>query len=490
MKILFASSEVYPLIKTGGLADVSGSLPRAIRNLRHDIRVVLPAYRGVVARAGKTKVLASLGLEDAPGEVRLLQGRLPGTNVPLYLVDCPPLFDREGGPYSAPEGGDWPDNALRFALFARAVRGLALDRAGLDWAPELVHANDWQTGLVPALLSLEARRPATLFTIHNLAYQGLFPAATLDELRLPPAWWSIDGLEFYDQLSFIKGGLVFADWINTVSPTYAREIQTPEYGCGLEGLLTTRANRLSGILNGIDYREWSPCSDPHLEHPYSVRRQGGKADNKRALQADFGLPPRHVPLLGHVGRLVEQKGIDLLLDILPELLEQDLQLVILGSGHAALEQALLELQAAHPRQVGVRIGYSEALAHRLEAGSDMFLMPSRFEPCGLNQLYSLRYGTVPIVRRTGGLADSVVDASPENLANGSATGFQFEAAEAPALLAAIERALALHARPEAWRRLVTRGMQQDFSWPRSAQHYLDLYQQLVAGTPGGAGYTR
>lgn len=484
MKILFASSEVYPLIKTGGLADVSGSLPRAIRNLRHDIRVVLPAYRGVAARAGKTKVLASLGLEGAPGEIRILQGRLPGTNVPLYLVDCPPLFDRDGGPYSAPEGGDWPDNALRFALFARAVCSLALDRAGLDWTPELLHANDWQTGLVPALLSLQARRPATLFTIHNLAYQGQFPATTLDELKLPPDWWSLDGLEFYDQLSFIKGGLVFADWISTVSPTYAREIQTPEYGCGLEGLLSARADRLSGILNGIDYRDWSPCNDPHLARPYSVRSQGGKADNKRALQEDFDLPPRDVPLLGHVGRLVEQKGIDLLLDILPELLARDLQLVILGSGHAELEQALLDLQSAHPRQVGVRIGYSEPLAHRLEAGADLFLMPSRFEPCGLNQLYSLRYGTVPIVRRTGGLADSVVDASPEHLADGSATGFQFDAAEAPDLLAAIERALALYDRPEAWRRLMTRGMQQDFSWTRSAHRYLELYQQLVAARQG------
>lgn len=484
MKILFASSEIYPLIKTGGLADVSGSLPRAIRNLRHDIRVVLPAYRGVAARAGKIKVLASLGLEGAPGEIRILQGRLPGSTVPLYLVDCPELFERDGGPYSAPEGGDWPDNARRFALFARAVSALALDRVGLDWAPELVHGNDWQTGLVPALLSREARRPATLFTIHNLAYQGLFPPETLAELKLPPDWWSVDGLEFYDQLSFIKGGLVYADWISTVSPTYAQEIQTPEYGCGLEGLLTTRADRLSGILNGVDYRDWSPCNDAHLVRPYSVRRQAGKADNKRALQEDFGLPPRDVPLLGHVGRLVEQKGIDLLLEVLPELLERDIQLVILGSGHAELERMLQEIQAAHPRQVGIRIGYSEPLAHRLEAGADMFLMPSRFEPCGLNQLYSLRYGTVPIVRRTGGLADSVVDATPERLADDSATGFQFEAAEAPALLEAIERALALHAQPEAWRRLVTRGMQQDFSWPRSAQHYLELYQQLVAARHG------
>jgi starch synthase len=480
MKILFASSEVYPLIKTGGLADVSGSLPRAIRNLRHDIRLVLPAYRGVIAKAGKVKTVAKLALEGAAGEVRILQGRLPGTNVTLYLVDSPAHFDRDGGPYGAPEGGDWPDNDQRFALFARAICALALDRAGLDWQPELVHGNDWQTGLVPALLSLEPRRPATLFTIHNLAYQGLFPAASLEALKLPAAWWSMGGLEFYDQLSFIKGGLVFADWVSTVSPTYAREIQTPEYGCGLEGLLADRADHLTGILNGVDYRDWSPCNDAHLVRPYSARRPAGKADNKRALQQAFGLPQLDVPLLGHVGRLVEQKGIDLLLEILPGLLARDVQLVLLGSGHAKLEKALQKLQADHPRQVGIRIGYSEPLAHRLEAGADLFLMPSRFEPCGLNQLYSLRYGTVPIVRRTGGLADSVVDATPERLADGTATGFQFDAAEAPELLAAIERALALYDQPEAWRKLVTRGMQQDFSWTRSAQRYLELYQQLVS----------
>jgi starch synthase len=480
MKILFASSEVYPLIKTGGLADVSGSLPRAIRNLRHDIRLVLPAYRGVIAKTGKVKTVAKLTLEGVSGEVRILQGRLPGTNVTLYLVDSPAHFDRDGGPYGAPEGGDWPDNDRRFALFARAICALALDRAGLDWQPDLVHGNDWQTGLVPALLSLEPQRPATLFTIHNLAYQGLFPATSLAELKLPPTWWSMAGLEFYDQLSFMKGGLVFADWISTVSPTYAAEIQTPEHGCGLEGLLADRADHITGILNGVDYRDWSPCNDVHLAQPYSARRLAGKADNKRALQQEFGLPPRDVPLLGHVGRLVEQKGIDLLLDILPELLARDVQLVLLGSGHARLERALQEAQVAHPRQVGIRIGYSEPLAHRLEAGADLFLMPSRFEPCGLNQLYSLRYGTVPVVRRTGGLADSVVDATPERLADGTATGFQFDAAAAPALLAAIERALALYDQPEAWRKLVTRGMQQDFSWTRSARRYLELYQQLVS----------
>ena len=485
MKILFATSEAYPLIKTGGLADVSGSLPRAIRNLGHDIRLVLPAYRGVAEKAGKLKTVASLSLPGTPDEVRILQGRLPGSTVKLYLVDSPVHFDRAGGPYGAPQGGDWPDNAHRFALFARAICELAMDRAGLDWQPELVHCNDWQTGLVPALLTLETDRPATVFTIHNLAYMGLFDTATFHDLKLPAEWWSLHGLEFHGQLSLIKGGLSFADWITTVSPTYAEEIQTPEYGYGLEGLLTHRADRLTGILNGVDYRDWSPCNDPHLVKPYSLRRLAGKRDNKRALQKTFGLPVADVPLLGHVGRLVEQKGIDLLLDSLPELLAQDLQLVILGSGQPELEQALQQAQAAHPKRFGVHIGYDEGLSHRLEAGADLFLMPSRFEPCGLNQLYSLRYGTVPVVRRTGGLADSVVDTSPATLADGTATGFQFDAPSAPALLATIERALAVYAEPEQWRQLLARGMKADFSWTRSAHRYLDLYSRITtsAGPP-------
>ncbi len=481
MDILFASSEAHPLIKTGGLADVSGSLPRAIRNSKQEIRLILPAYPQALERAGSVREIARISLPGCDTPVRLLQGWLPHTRVRLYLVDCPACFKRPGNPYVGPDGHDWPDNAERFALFARAVCEVAMDRAGLDWRPQLVHCNDWQTGLVPALLSLEADRPATLFTIHNLAYQGLFDWPTFQRLGLPGDWWSLDKLEFHGKLSFIKGGLVFSDWINTVSPRYAQEIRTPQFGCGLEGLLEHRKDRLSGILNGVDYRTWSPGRDPLIARRYTSRTLRLKLDNKRALQAAFGLPEDpFVPIFGHVGRIVEQKGIDLILDLLPQLLERHLQLVILGTGQATLEQALRDAGQRHPERFGVRIEYDEALSHLLEAGSDAFLMPSRFEPCGLNQLYSLRYGTPPVVHNTGGLADSVVDANTATLEDGTATGFVFERAEPGPLLDAIDRALALYTEPDRWKQLMQTGMRQDFSWTRSAAAYLDLYTRLVS----------
>ncbi len=480
MDILFASSEAHPLIKTGGLADVSGSLPRAIRNSKQEIRLILPAYPAAVAGAGSLKTVATLDLPGANQPVRLLQGRLPHTRVRLYLVDCPQYFDRDGGPYSTPEGPDWPDNADRFALFARAVCAVAMNRAGLDWQPQLVHCNDWQTGLVPALLSREAVRPTTLFTIHNLAYQGLFDWQAFQRLGLPPEWWSLDGLEFHNHLSFIKGGLVFADWISTVSPRYAEEIRTPQFGCGLEGLLEHRKAQLSGILNGVDYRTWSPGRDTLIARRYTARTLRLKLENKRALQTAFGLPDDpFVPVLAHVGRLVDQKGIDLILELLPELLKRHLQLVIMGTGQPELEAALKKAGQQHPDRFGVRIEYDEALAHQLEAGADAFLMPSRFEPCGLNQLYSLRYGTPPIVHNTGGLADSVVDADDSSLEEGIATGFIFDAPQPEPLLDAIDRALALYAEPDRWKQLAQTGMHRDFSWAQSAAAYLDLYSRLV-----------
>ncbi|MFN2309438.1 MAG: glycogen synthase GlgA [Gammaproteobacteria bacterium] len=481
MNILFASSEVHSLIKTGGLADVSAALPKALHELKQDVRLVLPAYQDLLTRAGQLREVAQLSLPDSPAAVRVLEGRLPGTSIPVYLIDAPQCFDRPGNPYSAPDGSDWPDNAQRFARFARACVELAMDRAGLGWRPAVVHCNDWQTGLVPALLSLETARPATVFTIHNLAYQGLFDWASFQALHLPYTWWSLHALEFHQQLSFLKGGLVFADRLTTVSPTYAEEIRTPEYGCGLDGLLAHRAADLTGILNGVDYGLWDPATDPLLEHPFAPDDLAGKAANKQALQAHFGLPQAaELPVFAHIGRLVEQKGIDLLLEILPQLLTRPLQLILLGTGHAQLETALRQAQAAHPKRVGVRIGYDEALAHRIEAGADVFLMPSRFEPCGLNQLYSLRYGTLPLVRRTGGLADSVVDCRYATLESGAATGFLFDTASPAELLAAIDRALALYAQPEAWTRVVKTAMAQDFSWARSAQRYLALYRDLGA----------
>ncbi len=484
MNILFAASEAHPLVKTGGLADVAGSLPRAIRNSRQDIRLILPAYPPAIDRAGRLKVVAELPLPGTAAPARLLQGRLPHSRVPLYLVDAPEYFDRPGGPYSTPEGHDWPDNAERFALFARAVCSVAMNRTGLAWQPDVVHCNDWQTGLVPALLSLEATRPATLFTIHNLAYQGLFGHDRFRSLQLPQDWWSMEKLEYHQQLSFIKGGLVFADHLTTVSPTYAREIRTPQFGCGLEGLLEHRRQHLSGILNGVDYRVWNPGQDALLPYSYNAHRPMAKQKNKAGLQKAFGLPVQPERMLfGHVGRLVEQKGVDLILQLLPELLQRRLQLVILGTGQAALEDALRTAGRKYPDRLGIRIDYDEPLAHLLEAGADSFLMPSRFEPCGLNQLYSLRYGTPPIVRRTGGLADSVVDASEAALARHTASGFVFADASTADLLQAIDRALALYARPDAWKQLMLTGMREDFSWTRSAAAYIDLYTRLTRQRP-------
>ncbi|MDE2088911.1 MAG: glycogen synthase GlgA [Gammaproteobacteria bacterium] len=481
MKILFATSEAHPLVKTGGLADVCGSLARALKRQRQDVRLILPAYPPALARAGALETAAELDLPGVPHKLRLLQGRLPDSEIVVYLVDSPAHFDRPGGPYSRPDGHDWPDNAQRFAVFARAVTAVALHHAGLSWRPDVVHCHDWQTGLVPALLVDETRRPATVFTIHNLAYQGLFSWETFQSLKVPAGLWSMHAMEFYGRFSFIKGGLVFADWITTVSPNYAREILTPEFGCGLEGLLQHRADRLVGVLNGADYEVWNPAADPLIQQPYSIGIQRLKAINKNVLQLHFDLPQdTDTPLLAHIGRLVEQKGVDLLLEALPQLLSERVQLVVLGSGERRFEAALSKAAAAHRDQMGVHVGYSEELAHRIEAGADVFLMPSRFEPCGLNQIYSQRYGTVPIVRRTGGLTDTVVDANEETLQNKTATGFLFDAPTPQALLETIQRALAMYRRPTLWHKLTSNGMRQNFSWSRSARRYMEIYRRAAA----------
>jgi len=481
MKILFASSEAHPLIKTGGLADVSGSLPRAIHNLRQDIRLVLPAYRPVLKQAIRVELAAHLDLPGVDGPVRILNGRLPGCKVPLYLVDSPAHFDRAGNPYVMEDGNPWPDNAERFGVFCRAAHALAADGAGLGWRADLVHCNDWQTGLVPPLLAESPQAPASIFTIHNLAYQGQFDRDTFDALGLPPHWWSMEALEFHHQFSFIKGGLVFADWLTTVSPTYAQEIRTPAFGYGLEGLLNHRADTLTGILNGVDYSVWNPGSDAHIPARYTRRNLAHKTENKRALLARMGLPVKEsAPLFAIVSRLVAQKGIDLVLNILPMLLQRNAQLVVLGSGDKHLEAALRKARAEHPDAVGLHIGYDESLSHHIEAGADIFLMPSRFEPCGLNQIYSLRYGTVPVVRRTGGLADTVVDTTAATLADKTATGFCFDAPTGQALWETVERAIHYYHEPWNWQQLIETGMRQDFSWRRSAEQYLELYERVLA----------
>ncbi len=480
MRILFASSEAHPLIKTGGLADVSGSLPTALAALGHEVRLLLPAY-AAVTRGRRWRKVGELVLAGQRQPVTLLQGKLPGTSLPVWLVDAPLYFDRAGDPYRAPDGHDWQDNHLRFGLFSRAIAALAEGSGPDGWRPDVLHCNDWQTGLAPALLADRPARPATVFTIHNLAYQGLFPLSALADLNLPGKLWNPEGLEFYGQLSFIKGGLAYADRITTVSPSYAREIRTPQFGYGLEGLLNHRAHVLSGILNGIDTEIWNPRTDTHLSLPYEPLDRPAKGHNRAALRAEFGLDDGHPgPLLGHIGRMVEQKGIDLIIATLePLLADGRTQAVILGSGERRFEQVLERLAVRFPRQMGVRIGYDESLAHRIEAGADAFLMPSRFEPCGLNQMYSLRYGTLPVVRRTGGLADTVVDAAPETIAAGTANGFAFDAASADAFSAALERVVDTWAHPEAWTALMAVGAAQDFSWEHSAKQYLELYQSLL-----------
>ncbi len=475
-KVLFASSEVFPLVKTGGLADVAGSLPGAMCALRQDVRIILPAYTEVLENIGRTRCMARLDMPQ--GEVRILMGSLPGTSVKVWLVDYPPFFARTGNPYMGPDGNPWPDNAERFDLFCRVIVEIAMKRTQLKWKPDLIHCNDWQTGLVPALLSLEEQAPPTVFTIHNMAYQGLFSHSSFVALGLADDLWSHDALEFHDQLSFIKGGLVYADRITTVSPTYAREIQTAEFGYGLEGLLQHRSKYLSGILNGIDTDVWNTETDPHIIEPYSVRNVEYKQLNKKALQQSFDLRKSDVPLAGFIGRLVYQKGIDIILQAIDALVQLPIQLVFLGTGEEEYEQSLLHFARKYPGRVAVNIGYSESLAHQIEAGADLFLMPSRFEPCGLNQMYSLHYGTLPVVRNVGGLADTVVNTNAETLESGQANGFVFSGERPDDLVQSLRYAVKLFDNDLVWKKLQITGMWRDFSWDHSAREYIKLYDQL------------
>ena len=483
LRILMASSEAHPLIKTGGLADVAASLPAALRRMGHDARLIIPAYPRAARRLREPTTLCEIRLTDTRTTVRILQGTHPDHDLPVYLVDAPEHFCREGNPYTDLTGRDWGDNAERFLLFGRVVAIIAQGFPALGWYPHVLHGNDWQCGLAPVIMRRGPDRPATVFTIHNLAYQGLFDRATFDRLHLPPSLWAVSGLEFHQRVSLIKGGIVFSDRVNTVSPRYADEVRTQRFGCGLDGLLRQLGGRFRGILNGIDYRVWNPADDPALPQNYDSAHVHLKGENKRALQQRFGLPrDEHAFVLGHVGRLVEQKGVDLIIAILPRLVAAGrVQLVMQGAGDRALEQALQEAAAAHPERVSVFVGYDESRAHLIEAGCDAFLMPSRFEPCGLNQMYSLRYGTVPIVHNTGGLADTVVDASDAAFAADTATGFLFNDPNPDGVWYAVEQALKLHhERPDQWRQLVLAGMRQDLSWQASARHYLEFYTEAIA----------
>jgi starch synthase len=483
-KILFVTSEAYPLVKTGGLADVSGSLPIALRALGHDVRILMPGYADALA-AGRFEPVKVL---HGAADIAILEGVLPGSEVPVWMLAHPGLFGRSGNPYLGPDGKPWPDNPERFSLLGHVAVEIAMDRLGLGWKPQVVHCNDWQTGLIPPLLGDEPGRPATVFTIHNLAYQGVFPYETFERLRLPTRFWSAQALEFFGQLSFIKGGLVFADRINTVSPTYAQEIQGEEFGCGLQGLLGHRRDRLSGILNGIDTDAWNPETDPYLPAHFDAHVLERRSLNKATLQKSFRLAEdRDTAMLAWVGRLVQQKGIDLLIELLPRLVEMPFQIVVVGSGEDRYEELLLNWAKLYPDRIAVKLGYDEAGAHLIEGGTDLFLMPSRFEPCGLNQMYSQRYGAVPIVHRVGGLADTVGDASPTNLTLGTATGVVFEEGNAEALFQAMNRGLALYNNKAVWRKLQKTGMARDFSWRLSAVRYEELYERAVVDSRNGQG---
>lgn len=476
MKILFVVSEAHPLVKTGGLADVAGALPAALTTLGEEIRVMLPAYPAALAALGGVDEWLSLGDPLGAGEVRLGLGRMPDSGVPVWLVDCPPLYDRPGSPYQDPEGIDWLDNDLRFAALARAAAIVCDAGAFVGWRPDVLHAHDWQTGLAPAYLALRGgQRPATVFTIHNVGFPGIFPADRLSELGLPPESFFTQGVEYYGNISFLKAGIYYSDRITTVSPTYAREVLDPEESGGLGGLLASRGSDLSGILNGIDAATWDPARDPCIARPYTAERLGDKAANKTALQRELGLPEDSGPLLGVVSRLTGPKGLDLILEAMPAILAEKAQLVVLGSGEPKLERKFARAAKAHPLQVAARIGYDEELAHRIQAGADILLVPSRSEPCGLTQLYALRYGTVPVVRRTGGLADTVKNATGSR----SGTGFVFSEANADDLLGAVLAAIKAYRKPRAWRMLQRRAMKADFRWDVSARQYQALYLDLV-----------
>lgn len=477
-RILYISSEAFPLIKTGGLADVAGSLPSALLKQSQDVRILLPAYSEVLKKVSKRKVLVETSYYDMP--VKIIETRLQGTNVIVWLVDCPSVYDRPGGPYTDHRGQPWHDNALRFAILCHAAVDISLNKLKLKWKPNIVHCNDWQSGLVPALLSLHKKRPATVFTIHNLAYQGVFKHKTFKDLLLPNQLWHMDGLEFHGYMSFVKGGLAYADKINAVSPNYAKEILTPEYSHGLDGLLKHRIKHLSGILNGIDEKNWNPGTDKCIKQKYNRRSLNKKSINKKALQKELGLPiDTSIPMFGMISRLVEQKGLELILQSMAMLLAKPIQIVMLGTGETHYEIQLSKWAKQYPKRFKVIIGYDEGLAHRIEAASDMYLMPSTFEPCGLNQLYSLRYGTLPIATPVGGLADTVFDATAKNIKNGTANGFVLKEKSALGLVSAIQTSITHYQNKEVWRQLQMNAMSGDFSWQSSAERYIKLYKQAL-----------
>jgi starch synthase len=477
LNVLAVASEVYPLIKTGGLADVAGALPGALKAEGVAVRTLLPGYPAVMKRLKRAKALHAFATHFG-GPARLLGAKVDGLD--LIVLDAPHLFDRAGGPYAGLDGRDFGDNAIRFAALSAAGAAIAQGLLA-DWRPDVVHAHDWQAGMTAAYLTFNGGpRTPLVFTVHNLAFQGQFSRATFSALGLPAHAFTHDGVEYYGDIGFLKAGLRLADRVTTVSPTYAAEICTPDWGMGLDGLIRGRADRLSGILNGIDTDVWNPATDPLIAQTYDATDLTARAANKAALQAQLGLEiAPDAPLFGVVSRLSWQKGLDLLLAALPTILETGGQLAVLGSGEPWMEDGFTKAAAWHAGRIGVQIGYDEGLAHAIQAGVDALIVPSRFEPCGLTQLCALRYGAVPVVARVGGLADTVIDAGPMAMAARTATGVQFSPVNGPMLESAIRRAATHYRNRDAWRRLQLNGMGSDVSWTEPARAYANLYRDLA-----------
>ncbi|ONF97515.1 glycogen synthase GlgA [Sphingomonas jeddahensis] len=475
MKVLSVASEAYPLVKTGGLADVVGALPAALKPHGIEMTTFLPGYPGVVKVADAKPIHQWPNLLGG-GEARLMSGNLAGH--PLLVLDAPGMFAREGGLYAASTGGDWPDNWRRFAAFAYAAAEIA-NGAVKGFSFDLLHAHDWQAGLAPPYLRYAAAPVKSVMTVHNIAFQGQFGGDIFPYLDLPPEAWALNGVEYYGGVGYLKAGLEAADAITTVSPTYAREIIRPEFGMGLEGLVATRADSVFGIVNGIDPAVWNPQADPALAARYSADTLARRAENKRVVERAFALDEDDGPLFTVITRLTWQKGMDVLAGALDALVGMGGRLALLGSGDVALEQAFRAAADRHPSRIGVRIGYDEPLSHLLQGGADAIIIPSRFEPCGLTQLYGLAYGCVPIVARTGGLADTIIDANAAALAAGVATGIQFDGATHESLTYALRRATDLYANAARWRCIQQRGMGADFSWRTSGAAYAALYRSLI-----------
>lgn len=479
-RILFVTPELAPWAKVGGLAEISRDLPRALTSAGLDMRLLVPAYPALTAAFPEARCVAEF---PAPGgglaPARLLEGRAA---LPIYLLDCPAYFERDGL-YQSPAKTDWPDNYLRFGLLSRIAAILGGAGSPLRWNPDVIHCHDWQTGLTPAyLVHRDGGHVSTVMTVHNLAYQGVFPPHVLDEVGMSREAFTIDGLEYYGDVSLLKAGLSYATRITTVSPTYAKEIQSPEFGFGLDPLLRRRAAALTGISNGIDLEHWNPAGDPHLDEPYDANHLNGKHRNKLALQRELGLPiERDIPLFGMVSRLVWQKGVDLLIEAAPAIVRMGAQIVVHGEGDHDLEQALNALAARHPREIAVRIGFDERLNHRIVAGADAFLLPSRYEPCGLTQLHSMRYGTLPVAHATGGLADWVVDAHADTLRAGTATGFSFSPLSVAKLVATAERALDAYRAVILWRTLQRHAMARNCGWSAAVSGYIEVYRAAAGG---------